>query len=122
MSSKEKKATIKVVAPVDTSQMVANGESVAIKGTLYVQPNGDQFFEADDNKPKNVTKNNGYNLVFSDGVVKHYETKHRHLFMASVAKPMTELVGSVLPRYVVRFCAAATAKKVKYYVKFENNV
>ena len=55
----EKKTQIKVVAPVDLTGL-AKGEPVAIKGTLYVQPNGDQFFEAAENSPKNVSKKNGY--------------------------------------------------------------
>ena len=112
---------IKVIAPVDTSKLGTEGDSVAIKGTLYVQPNGDQFFEAAENHPRNVSKKNGYKLVFSDGIVKHYTTRRRHIFYISVAQPLTELVGSVLPRLVVRFCAAASNKKIKYYVKLENN-
>ena len=108
---------IKVVAPVDTSKLADTGESVAIKGTLYIQPNGDQFFEAIENHPRNVSKKNGYELVFSDGVVKHYTTRRRHIFYVSVAQPTNELVGSFLPRMVVRFCAAASAKKIRYYVK-----
>lgn len=113
---------IKVVAPIDTSKLDVSGEGVAIKGTLYVQPNGDQFFEAAENHPKNISKANGYELIFSDGCVKHYKTRRRHVFYVSLASPLTELVGSVLPRMVVRFCAAASAKKVKYYVKIEDNV
>ena len=111
---------IKVVAPVDTSKLADTGESVAIKGTLYIQPNGDQFFEAAENHPKNVSKANGYDLIFSDGVVKHYKTRRRHIFYVSLSNPLTEVVGSVLPRTVVKFCAAASAKKIKYYVKNEN--
>ena len=112
---------VKVVAPVVSPDVVKEGESVSIKGTLYVQPNGDQFFEAAENHPRNVSKKNGYKLVFSDGIVKHYTTRRRHIFYISVAQPLTELVGSVLPRMVVRFCAAASNKKIKYYVKLENN-
>ena len=115
---------IKVVAPVDTSKLADTGESVAIKGTLYIQPNGDQFFEAAENHPRNVSKKNGYELVFSDGVVKHYKTKRRHIFYISLGAPLSVMVGSVLPRTVVKFCAAAKVKRVPYYVrpeKQENN-
>lgn len=110
---------IKVVAPVDIDNVVSSGESVAIKGTLYVQPNGDQFFEAAENHPRNVSKANGYELIFSDGVVKHYKTRRRHIFYISLGDPLTEVVGSILPRMVVKFCAAASTKKVKFYVKVE---
>ena len=111
---------IKVVAPVDTSKLADTGESVAIKGTLYIQLNGDQFFEALENHPKNVSKANGYELIFSDGVVKHYTTRRRHIFYISVAQPVTTVIGSFLPRMVVRFCAAAAKKNIKFYVKNEN--
>ena len=111
---------IKVLAPVDTTTLAAGGESVSIKGTLYIQPNGDQFFEADENRPKDPKKKKDMNLHFSDGVVKHYTTAHKHLFYVSMDKKMTELVGSVLPRMVVRFCARASAKRVKYYVRSES--
>lgn len=112
---------IKVVAPVDTSKFADSGESVAIKGTLYIQPNGDQFFEAVENHPKNVSKANGYDLIFSDGVVKHYKTRRRHIFYVSLSSPLTEVVGSILPRMVVKFCAAACKKKIKYYTKENDN-
>ena len=107
---------VKVLAPVDTTTLAAGGESVSIKGTLYIQPNGDQFFEADENHPKKPNQKNGYKLLFSDGVVKHYTTTHRHLLYISLDKKTTELLGSILPRMVVRFCASASAKRVKFYV------
>lgn len=113
---------IKVVSPVVSPDVVKEGESAAIKGVLYIQPNGDQFFEADENHPKNPSKKNGYKLLFSDGVVKHYTTTHRHLLYISLDNKATELLGSILPRMVVRFCAAASAKKIKYYVKVEKDV
>lgn len=112
---------VKVAAPVISPDMVKEGESAAIKGVLYIQPNGDQFFEADENHPKNPSKQNGYKLLFSDGVVKHYTTAHRHVLYISLDKKTTELLGSILPRMVVRFCASASAKKIKYYVKAESN-
>lgn len=112
---------VKVAAPVISPDMVKEGESAAIKGVLYIQPNGDQFFEADENHPKNPSKQNGYKLLFSDGVVKHYTTAHRHVLYISLDKKTTELLGSILPRMVVRFCASASAKKIKYYVKTEGN-
>ncbi|MBR4649779.1 MAG: hypothetical protein IKO67_06475 [Bacteroidaceae bacterium] len=114
----EKKTQIKVVAPVDLTGL-AKGEPVAIKGTVYVQPNGDQFFEAAENNPKSVSKKNGYKLVYSNGITKHYTTRRRHVFFTSFSIDMTELVGSVLPREIVRFCAEACSKKIKYYTKSE---
>ena len=93
---------------------------MSIKGTLYIQPNGDQFFEADENRPKDPKKKKDMNLHFSDGVVKHYTTAHKHLFYVSMDKKMTELVGSVLPKMMVHFCAAASSKRIKYYVRTEN--
>lgn len=110
------KTNIKVVAPVDLAGL-AKGETVAIKGTLYVQPNGDQFFEAAENNPKNVSKKNGYKLVFSNGITKHYTTRRRHVFFTSFSIDMSDLIGSVLPREIVKFCAEACKKKTKYYVK-----
>ena len=107
---------VKMVAPVVSPDVVKEGESAAIKGVLYIQPNGDQFFEADENHPKKPNQKNGYKLLFSDGVVKHYTTTHRHLLYISLDKKTTELLGSILPRMVVRFCASASAKKIKYYV------
>ena len=114
----EKKTQIKAVAPVDLTGL-AKGEPVAIKGTLYVQPNGDQFFEAAENNPKNVSKQNGYKLVYSNGTTKHYTTRRRHIFFTSFSIDMTDLIGSVLPREIVKFCADACAKKIKYYTKSE---
>ena len=96
---------IKVVAPVDTSKLADTGESVHLVELTSC------------NIRNNVSKKNGYELVFSDGVVKHYTTRRRHIFYVSVAQPTNELVGSFLPRMVVRFCAAASAKKIRYYVK-----
>lgn len=108
------KKQIKVVAPVEVPK---SNEPVAIKGTLYVQPNGDQFFEAADNSPKDIKKSNGYKLVYSNGVTKHYTTRRRHVFFTSFSIDMTDLVGAVLPREVVKFCAEASVKGIKYYVK-----
>lgn len=113
------KKQIKVVAPVEVPTP-QNGKTVAIKGTLYVQPNGDQFFEAVENHPKDVSRKNGYNLIFSNGIVKHYTTKRRHVFFCSVSIDTFDLVGAFLPREVVRFCAEATSKGIKYYVKKES--
>ena len=114
----EKKTKIKVASPVDLSGL-AKGETVAIKGTLYIQPNGDQFFEAAENSPKSVSKQSGYKLVYSNGTTKHYTTSKRHLFFTSFSKDTTDLIGSVLPREIVKFCADACAKKIKYYTKSE---
>ena len=112
----EKKTQIKVVAPVDLAGL-AKGEPVAIKGTLYVQPNGDQFFEAAENSPKNVSKKNGYKLVYSNGITKHYTTRRRHVFFTSFSIDVNELIGAVLMREVARFCADACNKKIKFYTK-----
>lgn len=122
MATKKETSTsatkFKIVAPVDLTGL-AKGEPVAIKGTLYVQPNGDQFFEAAENSPKNVSKKNGYKLVFSNGITKHYTTRRRHVFFTSFSIDMSDLIGAVLPREIVRFCAEACRKKTKYYVKSE---
>lgn len=115
------KKQIKVVAPVEVPTP-EDGQPVAIKGTLYVQPNGDQFFEAAENHPREVSKANGYKLVYSNGITKHYITKRRHVFFISFTRDqMSGLVGSVLPREVVRFCAEASVKRIKYYVKDDSH-
>lgn len=88
-----------------------------IKGTLYVHPNGDQFFEAAENTPKSISRKNGYKLIYSNGTTKHYTTRRRHVFFTSLSIDMVDLVGAVLPREIVRFCAEASVKKIKYYTK-----
>ena len=111
---------IKVVTHADTQALAQQGKPIVIKGTLYIQPNGDQFFEAADNHPKNITQSNGYKLVFSDGVTKHWTTKRRHLFLTSFSIDTTDPIGSIYLREVAHFCAEATTKGIEYYLKKEN--
>ena len=109
---------IKVVAPV---KVEPTAETQAIKGTLYIQPNGDQFFEAADNSPKEVKRSNGYKLVYSNGTTKHYTTSRRHVFFVSFTRDISQPIGSILPREVVRFCAECMTKKIKYYLSNPQN-
>ena len=107
---------IKLAAPV---KVEPQSKTIAIKGTLYVQPNGDQFFEAVDNNPKEIKRSNGYKLIYSNGVVKHYTTQRRHVIFLSLSKDVTAPLGSVLPRAIVKFCAECSTKGIKYYVRKE---
>jgi hypothetical protein len=108
---------IKVTAPVGAPTLAQQDKPIAIKGTLYVLPNGDQFFECADNHPKSATQTNEYKLVFSDGVTKHWTTKRRHLFLTSFNIETTEPIGTLYLREVAHFCAEAAVKGVKYYVQ-----
>ena len=93
------------------------------KGTLYEMNDGNAIFEAKGNAVVDLEKirNNPQNLtlVLSDGAMKHYTTKHKHVFYISVDKDSVEalLVGAWLPKLVNSFIAKGNVRKLKFYVK-----
>ena len=93
------------------------------KGTLYEMDDGNAIFEAKGNSVEDVEmqrKNpNELKLIMSDGVMKHYTTKHKHIFYICVDKVTVSawLVGTWLTKIVSSFIAKGNAKKLNYYVK-----
>lgn len=108
---------IKVVDRADTRALAKDGKLTVIKGTLYILPNGDRYFEAAASRRKDDGGDTGYKLVYSDGVTKHWTTKHRHLFQTSFSIETTDPVGALYMREVANFCAEAAVKGIGYYVK-----